>query len=138
MQKLINKNIRRVYLFNPELEETSICNILYPLPFHKKECVFPLCGGKIEFVKYEKKFANYKAVEFTETTVGISTSGMGDCIGVMFFIGKLRNSTCYWGGSLAHLPGGSTKGLNWKEMTFNIAPNDLRDYLQIELYMHKH
>jgi hypothetical protein len=125
-------NIRRIYM--AETYSTNrTCSVLDALPPVKNRCKFPTIAGRFVEVKYEAEFANYKAVEFSDTTVGLYTSGMGDCIGVMFLIGKIGKGTPFTHGSLAHLPGGNSHSLNWKQMVFNLTPTELRDALQVEV-----
>jgi hypothetical protein len=129
VQQLESINIRRIYMMSSHTNTTS-CSVLNWLPLVKLRCKFPVVSGNLVEVKYEILFANYKAVEFSESTVGLYTSGMADCIGVMFFIGQQYSGRGFWGGSLAHLPGGSTKGINWNNMVFGLSATQLRGYIQ--------
>jgi hypothetical protein len=132
IQELKDYNIKRIYMMESYSEHRT-CSVLDALPFVKKRCIFPEISGHMVEVRYESTFANYKAVHFTSSTVGLYTSAMGDCIGVMFFIGKIGRGNPFTHGSMAHLPGGNSSGLNWREMVFNLTPTQLREALQVEV-----
>lgn len=132
VQELKKIGVQRIHLADVDEGTCLTCSVLNPLPAMMRQCKLP-SSGKLEVVDYDMEVAKYKAVQFSNHTVGLSTSAMGDCIGVMFLVGhpgrgNFKNG--YWGGSLAHLPGGEDKNLPWKKMVFDLDAMTLRRYLQ--------
>jgi hypothetical protein len=132
IQQLKDYNIKRIY----KIESSSgnrICSVLDALPVVKRRCKYSGSLGGMVKVTYYPAFANFEAIQFTSSTVGLYTTFMTDCIGVMFLFGKIGRGTDFTHGSLVHLPGGDSAGLNWKKMVFNLSPTQLRSYIQIEV-----
>lgn len=122
-------NIKRIFI--SDIRVNTTCSVLDSLPAQNRRCKFPTITGSMVEVRYEATHPNFRAVPFIGPTVGLWTSGMGDCIGVMFLLGKsMRPGSSFTFGSLAHLPGGNPSGLDWGKMIFNFSPIQLREALR--------